>query len=111
MKTVKTIIVKFQHVCINCVMCACCRCFTPKLGVEVKKEVAMSLANLSFPIHELTWEHYWVVMEELGLSETETTEVLTKVLGPVACLKFTIARVLSGLDVNATDSQVYIRTV
>ena len=76
-------------------MCACCRCFTPKLGVEVKKEVAMSLANLSFPIHELTWEHYWVVMEELGLSETETTEVLTKVLGPVACLKFTIARVLS----------------
>ena len=54
-----------------------------------EKGVAMSLANLSFPIHELTWEHYWVVMEELGLSETETTDVLTKVLGPVACLKFT----------------------
>ena len=57
-----------------------------KAGCRGEKGVAMALANLSFPIHELTWEHYWVVMEELGLSETETTDVLTKVLGPVACL-------------------------
>ena len=43
---------------------------------------AMSLSDLSFPISELTWDHYWVVQEELGLSETETDSVLTQVLGP-----------------------------
>lgn len=75
--------------CASTVSLCMLQVFYTKAGrIEVKKEVAMSLANLSFPIHELTWEHYWVVMEELGLSETETTEVLTKVLGPVACLKF-----------------------
>ena len=42
----------------------------------------MSLSDLSFPISELTWEHYWVIQEELGLSESEATDVLTQVLGP-----------------------------
>ena len=42
----------------------------------------MSLSDLSFPISELTWDHYWVIQEELGLSETEATNVLTNVLGP-----------------------------
>lgn len=43
---------------------------------------AMSLKDLPFPLHELSWEHYWVVQEELGLSEMEAERVLTQVLGP-----------------------------
>eukprot|EP00435_Cladocopium_sp_Y103_P032340 s1178_g8.t1 len=33
---------------------------------------AMSLKDLSFPLNELSWEHFHVVQEELGLSEKET---------------------------------------
>ena len=42
----------------------------------------MSLKDLSFPLGELTWDHFYVVQHELGLSETETDRVLTQVLGP-----------------------------
>lgn len=40
----------------------------------------MSLKDLSFPISDLSWDHYWVVQEELGISETQAETILTKVL-------------------------------
>ena len=43
---------------------------------------AMSLKDLSFPISDLTWDHYWVIQEELGISETQADTILTQVLGP-----------------------------
>ena len=42
----------------------------------------MSLKDLSFPISDLSWDHYWVVQEELGISETQAETMFTKVLGP-----------------------------
>ena len=55
-----------------------------QLGLELVagSGCAMSLKDLSFPLTELTWEHFYVVQEERGLSETETDRVLTQVLGP-----------------------------
>ena len=42
----------------------------------------MSLKDLSFPVTDLCWDHYWVVQEELGITESQAEELLTKVLGP-----------------------------
>ena len=57
-----------------------CSCLDLELVAGSQR--AMSLKDLSFPLAELTWDHFYVVQEELGLSETETDRVLTQVLGP-----------------------------
>ena len=61
-----------------------CKYVLQLLGLELVagSVCAMSLKDLSFPLGELTWEHFYVVQEDLGLSETETDRVLTQVLGP-----------------------------
>ena len=65
--------------------CRICKYVLQLLGLELvagSEPCAMSLKDLSFPLGELTWDHFYVVQEELGLSETETDRVLTQVLGP-----------------------------